>query len=144
MTQAVSQAAAPKVLLATYGSGHVRMVVPVAKALAARGARPLVLALTTAAPVARAAGLEVLQFKDFVTGSDAHALDLGREMMRTLSGPVVDAEETAAYLGLSMSDLIDSLGAEGAQAAFSKFGRQAFLPGKRSVASWTRSNLLWS
>ena len=67
-----------KVLFVAYGSGHIKMVVPLAQALAANGmAKPVVLALTTAAPVARAAGLEVLQFRDFVTEADGAALALG-------------------------------------------------------------------
>ena len=57
------------VLFVTYGSGHVRMVIPVARALADSGlARPLILALTTAAPVVRATGLDMVQFKDFFSG----------------------------------------------------------------------------
>ena len=41
------------VLFVAYGSGHIKMVVPLAQALAANGmAKPVVLALTTAAPVA--------------------------------------------------------------------------------------------
>ena len=65
------------VLFVAYGSGHIKMVVPLAQALAANGmAKPVVLALTTAAPVARAAGLEVLQFRDFVTEADGAALAL--------------------------------------------------------------------
>ncbi|NPC56213.1 UDP-glycosyltransferase [Caenimonas soli] len=121
------------VLFVAYGSGHIKMVVPVAKALAMQGeVRPLVLALTTAAAVARAAGLEVVQFKDFVTAADGAALELGRAMMRDMSGPIADPDDTVAYLGLSMSDLIDTLGADAARASYAKFGRQAFLP-RRTV-----------
>ena len=75
-----------KVLFVTYGSGHVGMVIPVAKALAQTGlAHPLVLALTTAAPVAREAGLEVLQFKNFLRVSDVSdqaAMLYGQRLMR--------------------------------------------------------------
>jgi hypothetical protein len=96
-----------KVLFVAYGSGHIKMVVPLAQALAANGmAKPVVLALTTAAPVARAAGLEVLQFRDFVTEADGAALALGLQMMQGLGGPAADPQETVAYLGLSMADLI--------------------------------------
>lgn len=119
----------PTVLFVAYGSGHIRMAVPVAQALAAQGkARPLVLALTTAAPVARAAGLAVLQFKDFLQATDGAALNLGRQLMGELEGPVADPDETVAYLGLSMADLIASEGEAQAWAAYRKFGRQALLP----------------
>ncbi len=117
------------VLLVAYGSGHIKMIVPVAQALAASGlVRPVVLALTTAALVTRAAGLEVVQFKDFATPDDASALEHGRQLMADLGGDVVDADETAAYLGLSYADLVESLGAAGAAAAYAQRGRQSFLP----------------
>lgn len=117
------------VLFVAYGSGHIKMLIPVAKALATSGmARPVVLALTTAAPVARAADLDVLQFKDFVQPGDETALAYGRCLMDALGAPVADPEETAAYLGLSFSDLVDRMGLEQAKSTYRQFGRQAFLP----------------
>ena len=119
------------VLFVAYGSGHIKMVLPVAQALAnGDKVKPLVLALTTAAPVARAAGLEVIQFKDFVTAADVDALQLGRQLVEEIEGLVDDPQESIAYLGLSMADLIDAVGAEQAEASYRKFGRQAFLPTK--------------
>lgn len=118
-----------KVLFVAYGSGHIKMVVPLAQALAVRGnVQPVVLALTTAAPVARAAGLDVIQFKNFVTAGDGAALQLGQRLLRGLDGQVADPQETIAYLGLSMADLIDDVGAKQAEIAYQQFGRQAFLP----------------
>ncbi len=118
-----------KVLFVAYGSGHIKMIIPLAQALAASGkVEPVVLALTTAAPVARAAGLAVVQFRDFVTDGDDTALQLGERLMQGLPEPVADPYETMAYLGLSMADLIDEIGAEEAELAYQKFGRQAFLP----------------
>ena len=105
------------------------MLIPVALALAASGiARPVVLALTTAARTARAAGLEVVQFKDFVEPTDAQALQHGRRLMAGLKTPVVDADETTAYLGLSFSDLVAESGLQEAELRYSDLGRQAFLP----------------
>ena len=125
----MTRATPAKVLFVAYGSGHVKMVVPLAQALAASGrAEPVVLALTTAAPVARAAGLTVIQFKDFVTSGDGAALQRGERLMQGLGGPVADPQETVAYLGLSMADLIDEVGAVKAELAYRQFGRQAFLP----------------
>ncbi|MCY7317196.1 MAG: UDP-glycosyltransferase, partial [Ramlibacter sp.] len=70
-----------KVLCVCYGSGHVRMVVPVAKALRDAGlARVQVLAFTTAAPVVREAGLDLLQVKDFTRADDAQTLARGRAL----------------------------------------------------------------
>ena len=117
------------VLFVAYGSGHIKMLIPVAQALAASGlARPVVLALTTAAPAARAAGLEMVQFKDFVLPSDAAALAQGRRLMAALGVPVADEDETSAYLGLSFADLVADVGLAQAQAHYADRGRQAFLP----------------
>jgi hypothetical protein len=118
-----------KVFFVSYGGGHIRMVVPVAEALRATGRyEPVVLALTTAAPVAREAGLATLQIKDFVTPQDELALAQGRRLLAGLSGVVQDPAESAAYLGLSYADLVEAHGAEQAQALYARLGRQAFLP----------------
>ena len=51
-----------KVLFVAYGSGHIKMVIPLAQALAANGmAKPVVLALTTAAS-ACARGMTILMW----------------------------------------------------------------------------------
>ena len=121
-----------KVLFVTYGSGHVRMVVPVAKALAKAGlAQPLVLALTTAAPVVREAGLELLQFKNFLRDgnlADEAAVAYGQILMNALPGPIADPEESAAYLGMSYQELALKVGPKEAEREYRREGRQAFLP----------------
>jgi hypothetical protein len=117
-----------KVVFVCYGSGHVRMVLPLARALHEGGrVKVQVLALTTAAAVVRDAGLPLLQFKDFVRPGDEAARARGRELTATLSD-VVDAEETAAYLGLSYADLEAEAGVQQAAARYARDGRQAFLP----------------
>lgn len=117
-----------KVLFVCYGSGHVKMVVPVARMLRERGlAQVQVLGLTTAAGVVREAGLPLLQVKDFVRPDDERALEHGRRLCAAM-GQVADPEETAAYLGLSYAELEDSVGAEEAARLYARHGRQAFLP----------------
>ena len=119
-----------QVLFACYGSGHVRMVVPVAKALRESGlARVQVLGFTTAAPVVRAAGLELLQVKDFLEPGDAAALARGRALLAAM-GPVADLDESAAYLGLCDQELVEEVGEEEARRRYRRDGRQAFLPRK--------------
>ena len=118
-----------KVLFVSYGSGHVRMVVPVARALQSTDwAQSTVLGLTTAAAVVRDAGLPLLQFKDFVTDDDALALDLGRLLLDEAGGGVIDAQESVAYLGLSFADLVQQHGLDQARALYRQKGRHAFLP----------------
>jgi len=116
------------VLFVCYGSGHVRMVVPVALALQRAGlAQVKVLGLTTAAPVVRASGLPLLQFKDFTEPGDEASLRQGRELLRAM-GEVEDPEESAAYLGLSYAELEAKVGVARAQRDYQQLGRQAFLP----------------
>ncbi len=118
-----------KVLFVCYGGGHVKMVLPVAKALQDSGAAQVsVLALTTAASVARASGLHVLGMKDFLREADASALAHGKRLAAGLSGSVLDGAETQAYLGLSFCDLVADMGLPQATAAYAWAGRQAFLP----------------
>lgn len=117
-----------KVLFVCYGSGHVRMVLPVARALRDSGrAEVVVLGLTTAAAAVRASGLPLLQFKDFIEADDAPALARGAALAAQLP-QVVDREETIAYLGLSYADLEADAGAEEAARRYTRDARQAFLP----------------
>jgi hypothetical protein len=118
----------PTVLFVCYGSGHVRMVVPVGCALQESGlAEVRVLALTTAADVVRAAGLPLLQIKDFLQPGDAGALAIGRRLVADMQA-VTDPEESAAYLGLCYSELQAEVGAQEAARRYARDGRQAFLP----------------
>ncbi len=117
-----------KVLFVCYGSGHVLMVVPVAKALQAAGlAQVQVLGLTTAASVVRAAGLPLLQFKDFVEPGDEASLARGRELAAAM-GPLDDPAESQAYLGLCYAELEADVGVEEARRRYAELARQAFLP----------------
>lgn len=117
-----------KALFVCYGSGHVRMVVPVARALQEAGlAKVQVLGLTTAAPVVRAARLPLLQIKDFVMPGDEPALARGRELVVAM-GAVEDATESAAYLGLCYEELEAEVGVQEAQGRYARLARQAFLP----------------
>lgn len=117
-----------KVLFVCYGSAHVAMTVPVARAVRDAGwAQVQVLGLTTAAPVVRAAGLDLLQIKDFVRPEDSVAIGKGRELAAAM-GTVADLDETAAYLGLSYAELAAAQGDDVARERYAREGRQAFLP----------------
>ena len=133
-----------RVLFVCYGSGHVKMIVPVAHILRERRlAEVQVLGLTTAADVIRAAGLPLLQIKDFVRVGDERALEHGRRL-RAAMGEVSDQAETEAYLGLCYAELEDALGPEEAIRRYERDGRQAFLPEKllKRILAETRPNVL--
>ncbi len=117
-----------KVLFVCYGSGHVRMAVPVARALRESGmAEVQLLGLTTAAPVVKAAGLPLVQFKDFLLPHDESAVAKGASLLADM-GPVQDPVESAAYLGLSYADLEAEVGVAEAALRYHRLARQAFLP----------------
>lgn len=117
-----------RLLFVCYGSGHVRMVLPVARALQQSGrVQVQVLGLTTAAGAVREAGLPLLQIKNFVGPGDQAALALGQTLAAAL-GPLSDEEESAAYLGLCYAELQREVGADQAQERYQRDGRQAFLP----------------
>lgn len=118
-----------RVLFVAYGSGHIRMVLPVARALREQGrAQVQVLGLTTAAALVREAGLPLLQIKDFLMPGDEAALARGRALVARMGGPVVDPQESAAYLGLCYQELEQEVGAGQAAQRYARDGRQAFLP----------------
>ena len=105
------------------------MIVPLALRARALGfCEPVVLALTTAASVVRAAGLTTLGFKDFLLPTDDVWVETGHQLTGQLPSDPVDAGESAAYLGLSYADLVDQHGREMAAAIYDKSKRQSFLP----------------
>lgn len=119
----------PRVLFVTYGGGHVRMVLPVVRALQARGTVDVeVLALTTAHAFLAREGIASIGFRDLVTPADTQALAWGRELMAGQTHPDVDPAESEAYLGLSFSELVADRGLAAARQGFATLGRAAFKP----------------
>jgi len=119
----------PVWLFVSYGGGHVKALLPVAQRVRDLGlARPVYLALTTAADIVRSAGIEVLGFRDFLRPGDEAARAKGEALVAQLQVQAADREESIAYLGLSYRDLEQRLGAEEAARQYRQYGRQCFLP----------------
>lgn len=120
-----------KVLFVSYGGGHVEMCLPVLRALRAQvpGCDARILALTTAAGVARRAGESPLGLRDFCTGPDAaRALRYGEQLLGDQQHPDVPREESLAYLGLNFLEWVDALGEDAAWQRWREVGRQGFRP----------------
>jgi hypothetical protein len=120
-----------KVLFVSYGGGHVEMCLPVLRALRVLvpSCEARILALTTAAAVARRAGEQPLGYLDFCTGeAGARALRYGEELIAGQQHPEVAREESLAYLGLNFMEWVDTLGEDGAWARWREVGRQGFRP----------------
>lgn len=120
-----------KVLFVCYGGGHVEMCLPVMRALRERvpGCDARILALTTAAGVARRAGETPLGFLDFCTGAGGErALRYGEQLLQGQQHPDVAREESLAYLGLNFLEWVQAHGQEGAWQRWRETGRQGFRP----------------
>ena len=121
-------AAAPW-LFVSYGGGHVSALLPVARRVRELGiARPVYMALTTAAAQVRATALETIGFQDFLEPGDARARAWGEELAAQLPSHAADRQESIAYLGLSYAEMEDRLGAEAAKQQYREYARQSFLP----------------
>ena len=120
-----------KALFVTYGGGHVEMCLPVMRALRAAvpGCHARILALTTAAGVARRAGEQPLGYRDFCTGAEGEqALRWGARLLDDQEHPDVAREESLAYLGLNFLEWVRESGEEGAWQRWRERGRQGFHP----------------
>lgn len=120
-----------KVLFVSYGGGHVEMCLPVMRALRALvpACEARLLALTTAAGVARRAGEQPLGFADFLPDEDRQqALRYGERLLGDQQHPDVAREESLAYLGLNFLEWVEELGEEAAWQRWRERGRQGFKP----------------
>ena len=115
--------------MVAYGGGHCAMLIPVARALMDRGWRVDFLALTTGRGPVEQAAIPALGFSDLYRFAPANSRTLGEELTADMQlGGVVSAEETIAYHGINLAELIQRDGEERARADFAKRGRHAFLP----------------
>ncbi len=118
-----------RILFSSYGASHINMLMPVMRALRARGdVEVRILALTTAYAVARAEGFDTIGFADLWRDGDDVARAHGRRMAQGLDGQLVTIAESEAYLGLSYAELEAEAGVEGARQSYADQGRAAFLP----------------
>lgn len=120
-----------KLLFVSYGGGHIEMCLPVMRALRERvpGCDIRLMALTTAAKIARQAGEQPLGYADFLTGPDAEtARAWGERLLPGNQHPDVDRAESVAYLGLNFMEWVAELGEEGALRRWQSVGRHGFLP----------------
>lgn len=120
-----------KLLFVSYGGGHIEMCLPVMRALRERvpGCEMRLMALTTAAKVARQSGEHPLGYADFLTGPDAQAArGWGERLLPGNQHPDVDRDESVAYLGLNFMEWVEALGEEGAWQRWQTAGRHGFLP----------------
>lgn len=118
-----------RVAFAAYGGGHIRALLPVVETLRDRGDDVSLLALTTAARDAEAAGVgcftpkEFLEDEDFDRAIINYGQDLAADLPRN---PRVSCDDTVAYLGLGYKSLVDDFGSAQAKIRYQEAGRAAF------------------
>lgn len=122
-----------KVLFVTYGGGHVNIVIPIAKEIEKHDdIEYSIVAFTTAIPVLEVSGLKFKTLIDYLPffKDSKKIIDIGYSLASQYHNPDVgfSIEETSAYLGCSMYDLIKKIGKEKALEKFNKDGRKAFCP----------------
>ena len=119
-----------KVLVVTYGGGHVNMVIPVIKKLILIGYEVKVLGLTTSIRSLNENGIKYVGLKDYLTLFEdlSYIKELGYLLMERLpKNSEIEKDETIAYLGLSYWDLEQRLGKQKAKELYDAQGRYIFL-----------------
>ena len=119
-----------RVLVAAYGGAHVAAALPLYPALRQAGIEPVMLGLTTAADVLRRHGVPVKRFLDHISIGDARIQRWGEYLCQFhhRDGIGITLEESVAYLGASLVDLIDEVGEEDALRRYGESGLNALLP----------------
>ncbi|HEX4916337.1 MAG TPA: hypothetical protein VFV43_00420, partial [Limnobacter sp.] len=117
------------VLFVSYGGGHITAVLPLANAMQAKGYKVGVFALTTATGVMAAQNVVPWFGYSQLPQFDGHAQALGQRYQTEVEeNPLMSLQESIAYMGLNMQQLIADHGEEGAKQRLQTEGRRAFLP----------------
>ncbi|MEM9271093.1 MAG: hypothetical protein AAGA78_19405, partial [Pseudomonadota bacterium] len=131
--------AAPKVLMCSYGGGHSKVIIPLAKALLDQGFQVDLIGFTTAYQEFLRAGLPARSVETMLDPSaDAEYLEMARRLAPKTGHPNITERETLAYTALGLRDLALAHGAEEAEALFKARGRFVFEPvesAKRALAA---------
>lgn len=118
-------------LVASYGGGHAQMLIPVVRALRQSEHVCTVLGLTTGKSLFEQAGIACVGLADCVSSapwwSDAECWGL-KALAQSQQSAAVSREDTIAYYGSGLSDLVVELGEAKAWQAFLKLDRKSFRP----------------
>ena len=118
-----------KALLACYGGGHVNMILPVYFELMKRGYEVVIIGFTAAQEKLSKIGVKFLSVKDFVETEDAYAIQQGYSLTKAMElNNTIGEYESAAYMGISYTELEQKFGSLSAAEKYEKYGRQCFLP----------------
>ncbi|MBC7605247.1 MAG: CDP-glycerol glycerophosphotransferase family protein [Ramlibacter sp.] len=121
-----------RVLVVSYGGAHVAAALPLYSALLDAGIEPVMLGLTTAAEVLRKHDIAITRFLDHVDIEDAQVKRWGEYLCQFhhRDGIGISREESVAYLGASLAELVDEVGEDEALRRYGELGLNALLPVK--------------
>ncbi len=121
-----------KIVIVTYGGGHVAVMVPIIKQLQKnKGLELVVLGLTTAGLVLKKNSIPYIGFKNLLeVDKSQHAIKWGKKLVdSSATHKAVSYDESVAYMGLSYIDLELRHGIDDAARIYkTQGGRQAFYP----------------
>ena len=118
-----------RVLLATYGGGHVASLLPLAQRLRVDPQLELhCLGFTTARAALTAAGFDCLGAADLLSADDGPWLERARPLLEQPQHPDVTPADALAYYALGLKDLAIDLELESALALVQRQGRRCFNP----------------
>ncbi|MES2787833.1 MAG: CDP-glycerol glycerophosphotransferase family protein [Pseudomonadota bacterium] len=119
-----------RVLVAAYGGAHVAAAMPLYRQLLDAGMQPIMLGLTTAADTLRRQGIPVVHFLDHVDIRDPAVQRWGEFLCGShhREGIAITRDESMAYLGASMAELVEDIGEPAALASYAEKGLAAMLP----------------
>lgn len=119
----------PKILVAAYGGGHARLLIPVIRDLEARGHEVTVLGLTLGKAVFNQANITAVGLYDILQYSPrwCELERLGKSVLKELDiHPQIGWNDSLAYIGSGLLDLIETQGEAAAMDQYVTLGRKAF------------------
>lgn len=115
-----------KILLVSYGGGHINMLLPIAQRLRELKYEVVFFALTTAIDKLKQTDFKYYTYKDFFYNDEVQKY--GKELVKELDTIKLNDEESIAYLGQNYLELIQKYGEQQAKELYSKSNRQIFNP----------------
>ena len=115
-----------KILLVSYGGGHVAMLLPIAYKLRELKYEVVFFALTTAIDKLKQTDFKYYTYKNFFYSEEVQKY--GKKLIQDLDTIKLNDEESIAYLGQNYLELVQSYGEQKAEELYIKSNRQIFNP----------------
>ncbi len=120
-------------LFVSYGGGHLKALLPLAKRLIKDGYEVQYFALTTAIEILKKTNVPFFSYKDLDASHEPSNIELGRKLAAEHESinnkkNTIGVRETISYLSLNYIDIVDEFGEKEARKRWLTEGRQVFYP----------------